>query len=62
MAAQYVLKRKGFSSIMRIGVTKGEQGVLAHAWLVSGDHVVVGNEDDELSRYKLLTEMKVPHS
>jgi hypothetical protein len=60
MAAQFVLKRKGFGSTVCIGVANGDgpEAMLAHAWLVSGESVVVGNENNELEKFKLLTQMK----
>lgn len=59
MTAQYILKRHGFGSSLCVGVAQsdkaGDKGLLAHAWVMSGDQVVVGNESGELERYKLLT-------
>lgn len=60
MTAQYILKRHGFGSSLCLGVApsdKGDKGLLAHAWVMSGDQVVVGNESGELERYKLLTKI-----
>jgi len=57
LAAQFVLKRKGFASTMCIGVAKTDGEFLAHAWLTTGDQVVVGNENGELTKFKLLTKL-----
>ncbi|WP_411267531.1 lasso peptide biosynthesis B2 protein [Asticcacaulis sp. 201] len=59
MAARYLLKRKGYGSVLKVGVANGDKpgSMLAHAWLLSGDTVVVGNENGELQKFKLLTDM-----
>jgi Transglutaminase-like superfamily len=50
LAVQLLLKRRGYPANLRIGVnrTAGKQ-LEAHAWVESGDRVVVGGGD--LSRY-----------
>jgi hypothetical protein len=43
LAAQRFLTRSGHASHIEIGVRKDEQsGFLAHAWVVSGDQIVIG--------------------
>jgi hypothetical protein len=43
LAAQTLLARSGHSSHIEIGVKKDEQRrFLAHAWVVSGDQIVIG--------------------
>ena len=50
LAAQLLLKRRGYPASLRIGVARKEGGELqAHAWVESEDRVVVGG--GELSRY-----------
>jgi Transglutaminase-like superfamily len=50
LAAQMLLKRRGYPASLRIGVAKKERGELqAHAWVESEDIVVIGGGD--LSRY-----------
>lgn len=53
LAAQVLLKRRGYPATLRIGVAREGSGELqAHAWVESEDGVVVGGGD--LSRYTLL--------
>lgn len=56
MTAQFVLRKQGFGSVMRIGVAEDNKGFRAHAWVLSGDLVVVGNEEGQLDTFHLLTE------
>ena len=50
LAAQLLLKRRGYPASLRIGVGQTtEKELVAHAWVESGDRVVVGGGD--LSRY-----------
>lgn len=57
LAAQYLLARRGFSSRVRIGVAlKAGTTVTAHAWLTSGDSVVIGG-GPALARYAWLTDL-----
>lgn len=53
LAGQVVLERNGHDSVLRIGVTRGEDGLTAHSWLEHQGEVVVGNAAD-LSEYTLL--------
>jgi hypothetical protein len=53
IAAGMMLRRYGFDSALKIGVTKSSGGSLAaHAWLESGGQVVIGGF--ELDRYVTL--------
>jgi Transglutaminase-like superfamily len=53
LAAQLLLKRRGYPASLRIGVARKGGGELqAHAWVESEDRVVVGG--GELSRYTRL--------
>jgi len=46
-AAQVLLGRLGEPTHLRLGVAKDEQGQLrAHAWLESGDEIIIGDEGD----------------
>jgi hypothetical protein len=48
LAAQTMLKSRGFPADLRIGVAKDDHGCFqAHAWLVSGDRVIIGGEEHE---------------
>jgi hypothetical protein len=47
LAAQTMLARRGYPALLRIGVVKDEERRLqAHAWVVSGDKVVIGESAD----------------
>ncbi len=39
-----MLKRRGIAATIRFGVTKHEDGLAAHAWLIVGDQTVLGGE------------------
>ena len=58
--AQYFLKRKGYESYMAIGVADAANGLTAHAWVMSGQKIVVGNEEGQLKNYTLLTQLGRP--
>lgn len=58
MAAQFLLARSGRRSQIQLGVAKEPGGrVVAHAWLISNGHVVIGGSPGELQRYKFLAEL-----
>ena len=48
LAAQVLLGRRGYPTLLHIGVAKGEQGRFrAHAWLESKGKVVIGGLEQE---------------
>lgn len=52
MAGKFLLDRKSFASSICVGVARDAGSPLtAHAWLKSGDIVIVGDEKRELARY-----------
>lgn len=53
LAAQVLLARGGRGSELRFGVARGAEGLEAHAWLVRGGEVVIGDRED-LARYRPL--------
>jgi hypothetical protein len=57
-AGHYLLARYGHPSHIRVGV-KPEEGTRfsAHAWLLSGEAVVLGGEAGALSEYSVLTDL-----
>lgn len=58
LAAQFLLARSGRRSQIQIGVAQDSGGqVVAHAWLISNGHVVIGGSQGELQRYKFLAEL-----
>jgi hypothetical protein len=44
VAGYLLLKRRGIAATIRFGVTKNEDGLAAHAWLIVGDQTVLGGE------------------
>ncbi len=56
-AAQYLLARSGHRSQIRIGVAKEDGALKAHAWLLSGDAIVLGGGEGDLERYTPLTDL-----
>lgn len=47
LAAEAILRRRGHPADLRLGVTRDEGGVQAHAWVESYGRVVVGDGDLE---------------
>ena len=49
LAGQYMLARSGKASQIRIGINRDAAPKLAaHAWLISGDHIVLGGSSHSL--------------
>ena len=49
LAAQWLLRRAGYATTLRIGVTKGEEGqLLAHAWMESEGEIVIGGRSSRI--------------
>ena len=58
LALQYLLARTGRSSLIRIGVAEGSDGAFeAHAWLIHDDSVLIGNRNEDVSRFVPLTNL-----
>lgn len=53
LALQRLLAEHGHASELRIGVARSESGLMAHAWLASGDEILIG-DGDEARTYALL--------
>ena len=52
LAAQLLLVRRGFPTLLRVGVTRVGRGpVQAHAWMETDGRVVTGGSRTELDRY-----------
>lgn len=52
MAGKFLFDRKSFASSICVGVAKEiNEPLKAHAWLKSGDLVVIGDEERQLGRY-----------
>ena len=57
MATKMLLALQGYSSWIRIGVRRGDNGAIqAHAWVLAGDKVVVG-DDERLDSFSILTDL-----
>lgn len=55
MAGQRLLALKGYGSTIQVGVCRtGSMGFEAHAWLISGDLLVLGGEREDLRRFTTL--------
>lgn len=50
MAAKFMLRRRGISSTLYIGVAKTGELLAGHAWLRAGTHIITGG--GALGRYK----------
>lgn len=58
LALQYLLARSGHACTIRIGVREIRPGrFAAHAWVVCGDVVVLGQRDTPLHAFTPLTEL-----
>lgn len=58
LAANALLSLQGYGSVIRIGVRRGESGaVQAHAWVLSDDRVVVGDDGECLESFTPLTDL-----
>ncbi len=54
LAGRLMLQRRGYEANLTIGVRKDEKGaLLAHAWLESGQHIVLGGGESP-ARFKKL--------
>lgn len=45
LAARWLLARRGFDAVLRIGVTRSESGIQGHAWLERDGRVLIGGAD-----------------
>lgn len=58
MTAQTLLSLQGFGSLIRVGVRAGPGGSFqAHAWVLSGDVVVVGDDGEQLDSFSSLIDL-----
>ena len=58
LAGRMMLQRRGYDADLHIGVRKGEKGdLMAHAWLESGQHIVLGGGQSP-ARFQRLTGVK----
>lgn len=54
LALQRFLSVHGFASELRIGVAPGPSGLLAHAWLLDGERILIGG-GQEAETFTVLT-------
>ena len=47
LAAHFMLRRRGLSSTLYLGVAKEGQNMEAHAWLISGEQIITGADVHE---------------
>ncbi len=60
LAGRFMLARRGYQADLHIGVRKGEKGdLLAHAWLESGNSIVLGGGQSP-ARFQRLQHVKLP--
>lgn len=58
LALQYLLARAGINSLVRVGVAGHHDGSFeAHAWLVANDRVLIGGDDEEISRFSPIADL-----
>ena len=58
IAAQRGLARLGHETVIRIGVKSDEHtNLVAHAWLLYRDSVILGGSDSELKEYQTMTDI-----
>lgn len=58
LAAQWMLRRRGYAAKVVVGVSRGSNApVAAHAWVMSGNRIVIGGSRHELSRFNILLEL-----
>lgn len=60
LALHQMLRVRGHRSSVRIGVSKRGEGLLAHAWVVSGGQVLIGGDFDV--HYTPLAELRTAAS
>jgi hypothetical protein len=60
LAAQALLARFGFNSVLRVGLANSERGFVAHAWLIYESVVLIGGNLSEIERYTPLVDLPLP--
>jgi len=58
LTGQIMLARRGFAAQIRVGVRQAAPDKLAaHAWLMSGDNVIVGGTEQDLESFTKLVDL-----
>ena len=61
LAAQIMLARSGYGASLRVGVARTTAGnIRAHAWLTSGDFIIIGGDPDSLAEYSVFAGRLTP--
>jgi len=60
LAVQFMLARRGFTSSIKVGVREEGGKILAHAWLISADRVVIGGSGTDLAAYTPIAHLTPP--
>lgn len=50
----FLLARRGVPARLRIGATRGDDGLRAHAWVELGERVLIGGDQGVRERYAVL--------
>lgn len=59
LALHYLRARAGHPTRIRIGVRRRDDGrIAAHAWLVDGDVVLIGGQDEQLAGFTPLVDLQ----
>jgi len=58
LALQYLLARDGQESIIRVGVAQTPaRGFHAHAWVLQDENVLIGGNEEDLSRFTPIVDL-----
>lgn len=58
LSLQYLLARSGIGSLVRVGVVGNQDGSFeAHAWLIANGKVMIGGDDEEISRFSPIADL-----
>lgn len=61
VAARKILARNGHASIIRVGVKPDKsRRFMAHAWVLVGNKIVLGGDEQSLADFSVLTELSGP--
>lgn len=59
LALQHMLGRDGEEAVIRIGVRTTDTGkIMAHAWVLLQDAVLIGGPQSNIDRYVVMTDLK----
>lgn len=59
LAVQYLLGRHGEEALIRIGVRTNDSGkMMAHAWVIFNETILIGGPQSNIDRYVVMTDLK----